>query len=142
MTDNKQFRARANMVYVTIVLFAFAIAVKLFTIQIAEGEKWLAKAGTVSTTYRTVQPDRGHIYSEDGRLLATSVPEYEVRMDMMASGLTNELFRDNIDSLSERLAVLFGDRSATEYKRDLTDARHRKERYHLIKRRADHTQVQ
>ena len=105
MTDNKQFRARANMVYVTIVLFAFAIAVKLFTIQIAEGEKWLAKAGTVSTTYRTVQPDRGHIYSEDGRLLATSVPEYEVRMDMMASGLTNELFRDNIDSLSERLAV-------------------------------------
>ncbi|MEZ4791851.1 MAG: penicillin-binding protein [Flavobacteriales bacterium] len=142
MTDNKQFRARANMVYVTIVLFAFAIAVKLFTIQIAEGEKWLAKAGTVSTTYRTVQPDRGHIYSEDGRLLATSVPEYDVRMDMMASGLTDELFRDNIDSLSERLSDLFGDRSATEYKRDLTDARHRKERYHLIKRRADHTQVQ
>ncbi|HPF89345.1 MAG TPA: penicillin-binding protein [Flavobacteriales bacterium] len=142
MTDNKQFRARANMVYVTIVLFAFAIAVKLFTIQIAEGEKWLAKAGTVSTTYRTVQPDRGHIYSEDGRLLATSVPEYDVRMDMMASGLTDELFRDNIDSLSERLSDLFGDRSTTEYKRDLTDARHRKERYHLVKRRADHTQVQ
>lgn len=142
MTDNKQFRARANMVYVTIVLFAFAIAVKLFTIQIAEGEKWLAKAGTVSTTYRTVQPDRGHIYSEDGRLLATSVPEYDVRMDMMASGLTDELFRDNIDSLSERLSDLFEDRSATEYKRDLTDARHRKERYHLVKRRADHTQVQ
>jgi cell division protein FtsI (penicillin-binding protein 3) len=142
MKENKHFRARANMVYVAIVLFALGIAIKLFTIQIAEGEKWLAKAGTVSTTYRTVQPDRGHIYSEDGRLLATSVPEYEVRMDMMASGLTDELFRTNIDPLSERLAVLFGDRSALEYKRDLTDARHRKERYHLIKRRADHTQVQ
>lgn len=142
MTDNKQFRARANMVYVAIVLFAIAIAVKLFTIQIAEGDKWLAKAGTVSTTYRTVPPDRGHIYSEDGRLLATSVPEYDVRMDLMASGLTDDLFRANIDSLSLRLAALFGDRSATEYKRDLTDARHRKERYHLVKRRADHTQVQ
>ncbi len=142
MKENKHFRARANMVYVAIVLFALGIAIKLFTIQLAEGEKWLAKAGTVSTTYRTVQPDRGHIYSEDGRLLATSVPEYEVRMDMMASGLTDELFRTNIDPLSERLAVLFGDRSALEYKRDLTDARHRKERYHLIKRRADHTQVQ
>lgn len=142
MTENKQFRARANMVYMAIVVFAFAIAVKLFTIQIAEGDKWLAKAETVSTTYRTVQPDRGHIYSEDGRLLATSVPEYDVRMDMMANGLTNELFLANIDSLSDRLAALFGDRTAAEYKRDLTDARHRKERFHLIKRRADHTQVQ
>ncbi len=142
MTENKQFRARANMVYMAIVVFAFAIAVKLFTIQIAEGDKWLARAETVSTTYRTVQPDRGHIYSEDGRLLATSVPEYDVRMDMMASGLSDELFKANIDSLSEGLSHLFGDRTAAEYKRDLTDARHRKERFHLIKRRADHTQVQ
>lgn len=142
MTDNKQLRARANMVYLSVVLFALAIAVKLFTIQIVEGDKWLAKAETVSTTYRVVQPDRGHIYSEDGRLLATSVPEYEVRMDMVPSGLTDELFRAHIDSLSLRLAGLFGDRTAAEYKRDLTDARHRKERYYLIKRRADHTQVQ
>ncbi|HOY27693.1 MAG TPA: penicillin-binding protein [Flavobacteriales bacterium] len=142
MTENKQFRARANMVYMAVVVFAIAIAVKLFTIQIVEGEEWLAKAETVSTTYRTVQPDRGHIYSEDGRLLATSVPEYDVRMDMMANGLTDELFRTHIDSLSIRLAELFGDRTAAEYKRDLSDARHRKERYHLIKRRADHTRVQ
>jgi cell division protein FtsI (penicillin-binding protein 3) len=60
----------------------------------------------------------------------------------MANGLTNEIFTANIDSLSERLSDLFGDRTAAEYKRDLTDARHRKERFHLIKRRADHTQVQ
>ncbi len=142
MTDNKQLRARANMVYLSVVLFALAIAVKLFTIQIVEGDKWLAKAETVSTTYRVVQPDRGHIYSEDGRLLATSVPEYEVRMDMVPNGLTDELFRAHIDSLSLRLAGLFGDRTPAEYKRDLTDARHRKERFYLIKRRADHTQVQ
>jgi len=142
MKQDRQFRARANVVYLVVVLFALAIAIKLFTIQIAEGDKWLAKAETVSTTYRTVQPDRGHIYSEDGRLLATSVPEYDVRMDMMANGLTDELFRSNIEPLSIALADLFGDRTAAEYRRDLTDARHRKERYYLVKRRADHTQVQ
>ncbi len=142
MNDNRQLRARANMVYLTIVLFALAIAVKLFTIQLVEGEKWLARAETVSTTYRIVEPDRGHIYSEDGRLLATSVPEYEIRMDMVPNGLTDDLFRANIDSLSIRLAGIFADRTASEYKRDLTDARHRKERYHLIKRKVDHTQVQ
>lgn len=142
MTDNRQLRARANVIYLSIVVFALAIAVKLFTIQIVEGDKWLAKRETISTQFRNVQPDRGHIYSEDGRMLATSIPEYDVRMDMVPSGLTDELFRANIDSLSIRLADLFGDRNPVEYKRDLTDARHRKERYYLIKRRADHTDVQ
>ncbi|MFN6114747.1 MAG: penicillin-binding protein [Flavobacteriales bacterium] len=142
MSDRSQLRARANIVYLLMVLFACAIAVKLFTIQLVEGDKWRAKAEHVSTAYRTVQPDRGHIYSEDGRLLATSVPEYDVRMDMVAAALTNEIFRANIDSLSWCLADLFGDRTAAEYKRDLTDARVRKERYYLVKRKADHTQVQ
>ncbi len=142
MNDNKQLRARANVVYLLVTLFALAIAVKLFTIQMVEGEKWLAKASTVATAWRTVQPDRGHIHSADGRLLATSVPEYEVRMDMVPDGLTEELFRTHIDSLASHLSGLFGDRSAAEYKRDLSDARQRRERYHLIKRRADHSQVQ
>ncbi|MEX1132027.1 MAG: penicillin-binding protein 2, partial [Flavobacteriales bacterium] len=142
MSYNKQLRARVGLVYVLVVAFAVAIGVKLFHIQVVEGDKWMARAETVATTYRVVQPDRGHIYSEDGRLLATSVPEYEIRMDMVPEGLTNELFAAHIDSLSLRLAQLFGDRTAQEYKRDLVDARHRRERYHLVRRKADHTQVQ
>jgi cell division protein FtsI (penicillin-binding protein 3) len=141
MSDNRQLRARTNLVYLMMVLFAVAIAVKLFTIQLVEGDKWLARAESVATTYRVVQPDRGHIYSEDGRLLATSVPEYEIRMDMVPDGLTEELFNAHIDSLAWHLSDLFGDRTAQEYKRDLSDARHRGERYHLVRRKADHTQV-
>jgi cell division protein FtsI (penicillin-binding protein 3) len=142
MMDIKQLRARANVIYLLMVVFATAIAVKLFTIQLLEGDKWRAKAAQVSTTYRTVQPDRGHIYSEDGRLLATSVPEYDVRMDMAADALTDELFRAHVDSLAWHLAGLFGDRTAADCKRDLQQARARRDRYHLVKRKADHTQVQ
>jgi cell division protein FtsI (penicillin-binding protein 3) len=142
MSNDRQLRIRTNLVYFGVVAFALAIAVKLFTIQLVEGEKWRAKADNVATTFRVVQPDRGHIYSEDGRLLATSVPEYEIRMDMVPDGLSDEIFRANIDSLSRCLADLFGDRSAQEYKRDLSDARKRRERYYLVKRKADHTQVQ
>ncbi|MBK9762204.1 MAG: transpeptidase family protein [Flavobacteriales bacterium] len=61
---------------------------------------------------------------------------------MMPNGMTDELFRSKVDSLSVRLADLFKDRTASEYKRDLTDARYRKERYYLVKRNVDHTQVQ
>ncbi|MBP7408716.1 MAG: transpeptidase family protein [Flavobacteriales bacterium] len=142
MSEHKQLRVRAMLVYFGVVVFAIAIAVRLFQIQLVEGDKWRAKAESVSTTWRTVQPERGHIYSEDGRLLATSVPEYDVRMDLATDALTDERFNANIDSLAWHLANLFADRTKEEYRRDLTDARHRKERYYLVKRRASHTQVQ
>lgn len=142
MNADKQLALRAGIVYFGMVLFAIAVAVQLFRVQLVEGDHWRAKAEHVSTAWRTVQPDRGHIYSADGRLLATSVPEYDIRMDMMADGLTNERFDAAIDSLAWHLAHLFEDRNAEEYKRDLTDARRRKERYHLVKRRASHAQVQ
>lgn len=99
MSEHKQLRVRAMLVYFGVVVFAIAIAVRLFQIQLVEGDKWRAKAESVSTTWRTVQPDRGHIYSEDGRLLATSVPEYDVRMDLATDALTDERFNANIDSL-------------------------------------------
>lgn len=135
-------KGRILVVYGVVVLFAVAVAVKLFTIQLLEAEKWTARASQVSTAYRVVQPDRGHIFSEDGRLLATSVPEYEVRMDMVADGLTNELFHTHLDSLCLGLATIFNDRSHAELKRDLLDARARGERYHLVRRRVEHDQVQ
>ncbi|HRH36761.1 MAG TPA: penicillin-binding protein [Flavobacteriales bacterium] len=142
MTAEKQLRIRARLVHLGVVVFAIAIAVRLFTIQLVEGKEWRAKAEVVSTQWRTVQPERGNIYSEDERLLATSVPEYDVRMDMATDGLTDERFNANIDSLAVQLAVLFADRTADEYERDLRDARSRRERYHLVKRRANHMQVQ
>ncbi|MBK8498792.1 MAG: transpeptidase family protein [Flavobacteriales bacterium] len=142
MSASKPIRVRSGIVYIGVVLFAIAIAVQLFRIQLVEGDAWRAKVATVSTTWRTVQPERGHIYSEDGRLLATSVPEYDVRMDLAAEALTHERFEAAIDSLAWHLAKLFGDRTAEEYERDLRDARHRKERYYLVKRNANHMQVQ
>lgn len=142
MSDNKQLGIRAGIVQLGVVLFALAIAGRLLYLQIAEGAHWRAKAEHVSTAWRTVQPERGHIYSADGRLLATSVPEYDVRMDMVPDALTDERFNASIDSLASCLAALFQDRTVGEYKRDLVDARARRERYHMVKRRASHTQVQ
>ena len=74
-------------------------------------------------------------------LLATSVPQYDVRMDMRAEGLTDALFTGHIDSLSWCLSQLFQDRSPAEYRRDLVSARDRRERYYLVKRNVDHDQL-
>lgn len=141
MNDNKVLGLRITLVYALVLLFGAAIAVKLFTIQLAEGDKWRAKAVNVATAMRSVQSERGHIFSDDGRLLATSVPEYEIRMDMRADGLTDALFNANLDSLAWGLSKLFGDRSMQDLRRELFDARERGERYHLLRRRCDHEQL-
>lgn len=141
MSPEKILRLRVGLVYGSLVVFAIAIAVRMFTIQIGEGDKWREQALNVATSVRTVQPDRGHIYSDDGRLLATSVPEYEVHMDMRAEGLTDKLFFSGVDSLSLGLSALFNDRTAAEYKRALLDAHARGERYYLVKRKVDHEQM-
>ena len=119
MEIQRTLRLRAYLVYGLLIVFALSIAVKLFTIQLVEGDKWVARSEHVATAYRTVQPDRGHIYSEDGRFLSTSVPEYEVRMDLMADGLSDELFRAELDPLCQALSELFADRTAADYRRDL-----------------------
>ncbi len=142
MNEQKILRLRITLVYAVLMLFGAAIAVKLFSIQLMEGDKWRAKAQHVATAMRSVQSERGHIFSDDDRLLATSVPEYEIRMDMEADGLTDEAFNANLDSLCWGLSKLFGDRSMQEYRRDLMDAHQRGDRYHLIKRRCDHEQLQ
>ncbi len=141
MDEQRILRLRINLVYGLLVLFALAITYHLFRIQLVEGAKWRAESVKVATAIRTVLPDRGHIYSDDGRLLATSVPQYDVRMDMRADGLTDALFDAHVDSLALALSQLFMDRSAAEYKRDLLIARGRGERYHLVKRNVDHDQL-
>ncbi len=140
--EQQPYRLRITLVYAVLLLFGAGIAVKLFSIQLLEGEQWRAKAQHVAMAMRTVQSERGHIFSDDDRLLATSVPEYEVRMDMRADGLTEKLFQANVDSLSWELSQLFGDRTMQEYRRALMDARARGDRYYLIKRRCDHEQLQ
>ncbi|MEO8886846.1 MAG: penicillin-binding protein, partial [Mucilaginibacter sp.] len=75
-------------------------------------------------------------------LLATSVPEYELHMDMMAAGIANDrVFYEKVDSLAMKLAQLYPDRSAQEFSRMLRDARKDGSRYQLIRRRVTHQEL-
>ena len=62
---------------------------------------------------------RGNIFAVDGSLLATSVPEYELHMDMLAGGIADDkVFYEKVDSLALKLSQFFGDKSAREYSQD------------------------
>jgi cell division protein FtsI (penicillin-binding protein 3) len=107
-----------------------------------EGEKWRAMADSLSTRFANVEAARGNIYSIDGSLLATSVPEYEVRMDMLAGGIEkDDVFYEKVDSLAAKLSVFFGDKSTKQYSRLLREARDDKARYILLKRDVTHQEL-
>jgi cell division protein FtsI (penicillin-binding protein 3) len=132
---------RVYLVYIFLCLFGIAILAQVFRLQFVQGEYWKNKAETLTTAFKNIEAERGSIYAADGSLLATSVPIYEIRMDLLAGSITSEVFNKNVDSLSLCLANLFQDHSAKEYRRDLYEGRRDKERYFLIHRNVSYPQL-
>lgn len=102
---------------------------------------WKAKAEKLSLKYFTIQPNRGNIYDVNGEILATSVPLFEVRMDVASPLIQDSTFKQEVDSLAIRLSGYFRDKSAKEYKTLLAKARKNKNRYLLIKRKVTFDQL-
>jgi cell division protein FtsI (penicillin-binding protein 3) len=119
-----------------ILLFAGAVVFQLVRVQYLQGPKWKAMAKNMSAQYINIEAERGNIFASDGSLLATSVPEYELHMDMLAGGIADDnVFQEKVDSLALCMSKFFGDKSRSEYARMLRDARKDGERYLLIRRK-------
>lgn len=114
-------------------LFAIAVVVKTGHIQFVEGEKWAKMGERISFDYKEVKATRGNIYSDNGSLLATSLPFYKIAFD--ATLPSDEVFKKGVDSLAYHLAKFFKDKSSLEYKRMLVDARVSGKQYIMINRR-------
>jgi len=103
-------------------LIFIAILVCIFKIKYAEGSMWreLGKLETVKKD-REIRPNRGNIYADDNRLLATSEPLYGVYVDFMAEGIRKDTLMKYVTPLSQALAKKFPDRNAAQYKRVILD---------------------
>ena len=74
---------RLAAVYIFLLLvFVIPIIYKIVEIQVKEGDEWREKAKENSITNRKVQAQRGTIFSSDGKILATSLPVYDVYIDL------------------------------------------------------------
>lgn len=114
-----------------VLLFAIAIIYQIFHIQWIEGDKWKKLSEEISLSYQEVKATRGNIYSDNGSLLATSLPFYRVAIDPTIAD--ENIFRENIDSLSYLLARNFG-QTATYYRQKIMGARQKGNQYLLLSR--------
>ena len=122
-------------------LFGLAIIIKVIYIQVYEGNELLEKAEKQTLKYFNVEAVRGNIYASDGSLLATSVPIFDIRMDVASPLISDAYFLNHIDALSRELANLFGDKSKSKYKKQLLKERKKKNRYYLVKRNITYNQL-
>ncbi len=135
MAENKKdILWRIYLVFCGFILFGIAILGRVGHLQFSEGEYWKRKADSLTLKYQNIEPMRGNIYACDGSLLATSLPRYDVHVDMVAAGKDKQMFNDKVDSLALNLSQLFNDKTKGEYKRILKEARKDGERYFLLKR--------
>ena len=127
--EDKNISYRIYLVAFFIFLMAIAITVKLTNIQWVEGDYYrkLAKERTVRTF--VIPANKGNIYSADGSLLATSIPNYTIRFDAVAP--KEEDFEKNVKPLADELSKLLG-KSSSSYQSLLRKARANKNRYTFL----------
>ena len=119
------------------VLICAAVLGRVFFIQQVQGKYWRALSDSLHQKYVDLSAERGTIYSEDGNMLSTSVPFFNIYIDFEADGLrekNGKRFKENLDSLSLCLANLFKDHSAASYKKLLLQGYKSDDRYFLLQR--------
>lgn len=141
MNLKKAILLRSWIAFLMVCVLACAIIWQIADLQFTKKEKYLSISREQSTKWREIQASRGNIYAEDGSLLATSIPKYEIRMDTRVESVTNDFFRNNVEELANKLSAKFSDRSPAEWKNYLMAARSRGERYLLLKRDVDYSTV-
>jgi cell division protein FtsI (penicillin-binding protein 3) len=135
--ENRNILKRIYLVALVILIMVTAIGVKLTNIQWVEGDYYrkLAKERSVKTF--VIPANRGNVYSSDGSLLATSIPNYTIRFDAVAPSKEN--FDKNIEQLADSLSVLLKKSSST-YLNEFRKARANKNRYFLVAKKLSYTQ--
>ena len=132
--------------FLIVVLFAtvgVCIVLKAAIIMFKERGYWNEVADRFVKENVLVDPKRGNILSTDGKLLASSLPEYSLYMDFMVSdpdenrkakeqAKKDSLFKSHLDEICEGLHRIFPDRSAAAFKQHLQNGRNRKSRYYRI----------
>ena len=126
---NANILNRLYVVVIAFLLFAIAIVVQLFNVQYVDGEKYRTLAEQRTIKKDVIKANRGSIYADDGSLLATSVPKYDIRFDAVT--VTDKNFKKHLRPLCDSLNVMFG-KSASHYKGKFEKARRTKNRYMFL----------
>ena len=129
---------RVYLSFIGIVVLSLLVLGRAFYIQQVQGSYWRSMSDSLHQRIEEIDAGRGTIYSEDGQMLSTSLPTFDIYIDFMADGLrekNGKRFKENIDSFSRALANYFHDKPASTYKTEFQKAYKKKDRYYPLKKK-------
>ena len=140
MKERDDILKRLYIAGAALLVFALAVGCKLLWIQLKEGKDLIALAEETVVKQIEIDATRGNIYAADGSLLATSMPKYEVRLDVMT--IPDELFEAEVSDLAKSLSAILQLKSASQHERYLRQARSAGNRYLFLASEIDFIQYQ
>ena len=132
----KNINLRIIGLYLFVLLIAVAVISKIVKVQQFDD---LINTSS-QPRFFTVEAPRGNILSDDGSLLAISMPLYNIFLDM--SVMSDVLFERHIVEISDALANLFEDKTAEEYDQFLRLAKNsKKNKYVRLQLKVTHNDL-
>ncbi|NMH88439.1 penicillin-binding protein [Flavivirga algicola] len=117
-------------------VFGLAVMFKLLSIQFLQGDKYRALVDKRDIQDITIPANRGNVYADDGSLLATSIPKYNIAIDAVTS--QQKTFEEFIKPLCDSLSGYLG-RSSSYYEKEIRKARSNKNQYYLLVKNINYT---
>ena len=118
MSVKKDIRFRVYLSFTGILLFALMILGKAAWVQVVNGPHLRSMARNMNLRNDTLFSERGNIYSEDGVLLCSTIPQFDLHIDF--SVIKKDTFSKYVDTLAEAFSAILKDKSKAAYYNELT----------------------
>ena len=136
MKMKSNINLRVIILYLSVCAIALVIISKILVVQRLDSDL----SSVNIPKFFDIQASRGNIFSDDGSLLAISMPLYNVYLDL--SVMDSELFDSQVEVLSNSLASLFKDKNTNEYEAYLRGSRAKKNnKYVKLKSKVTHNEL-
>lgn len=116
---------RYTFILLIMTLFVIAVITKAAVIMFAERQYWQVVADMFVKENVNIPPTRGNIISADGKLMASSLPEYKIYMDFKTckNAGNDTTLMNHLTEICEGLHQIFPDKSAREFRRHILRGR-------------------
>lgn len=109
-------KMRNNQILIAILVLMVVLVGRLFYLTVIDGKVWTEKAEKLSVREIHTTAPRGDIYDRNNKLIATSVPQYnvhvtknklsETEMNLLSRNL-NKLFQENGDTIIDEFPIKY-----------------------------------
>ncbi len=145
MSKKNNIALKAYFLYFFVLVLMLMIVMRVVAIQYGDVLPSNQLNDSTSTSVLAEKLDsipslRGRILSEDGSVLVTSIPLYDLHMDLKV--IKEDVFLEGVDSLAWNLSQVFPEKSKNQWEIALRKARTQKNQYFKLKNKVKYTVYQ